>query len=141
MSCHIVRAIVGLALATVAACSAPAVGTWSGTADLGPQRGQQLRLQLFEDEKTGKLWLQDPGKPEDFSVCSLQRTGRSVQIEYDAARPNCAGDAGSPSERRVLKGTIGEGVVFGEVWQGGEKLGFFRAFAPWITDDGQAKTP
>ena len=31
-------------------------------------------------------------------------------------------------DRRELRGVVGEGVAWGEVWQAGNKTGFFRAF-------------
>ena len=119
-------------VALVAACSSPLAGAWQGTADLGPLRAQTLTLTVAQDGLTGKIRLVDPGKPEDFSLCRIARQGRSFEIEYDAARPGCDGNAGSPTERRVLKGTVGEGVAWGDVWRGTEKLGFFRGFADWV---------
>lgn len=116
------------------ACGSPLAGAWRGTADLGPVRAQALVLTVAEDGQSGKLHLADPGKPEDFVLCRLSRTERTFEAEYDAARPGCDGNAGSPSERRMLKGTVGEGVVWGELWRGNEKLGFFRGFANWVAD-------
>ncbi len=119
-------------LVACAGCASPLVGAWRGTADLGPVRAQTLVLTVGADGLTGKVHLDDPGKPEDFVLCRLSRQGRVFEAEYDAARPGCDGNPGSPTERRLLKGTVGEGVVWGEVWRGGEKLGFFRGFADWV---------
>jgi len=114
----------------LAACGSPLAGAWRGTADIGPVRAQPLVLTVAADGLSGTLHLTDPGKPETFVLCRLSRQGRAFEAEYDAARPDCAG---TPGERRVLKGTVGEGVVWGELWRGSENLGFFRGFADWVS--------
>lgn len=114
------------------ACGSPLAGRWQGTADIGPVRAQQLVLELDEQGQTGRLHVADPGRTEAFRLCRVQRHGRSLELQYDAARPSCEGNAGAPSELRTLKGTVGEGVVWGQIWRGTENIGFFRAFASWI---------
>lgn len=111
-----------------AACSSPLAGRWQGTADMGPIAAFELQLEVDADDLTGTLNLREPGKPESYRICHIDRRGRAIAIEYDVGRPNCDATGSTPSERRVLKGQVGEGIVSGEVWKGSDKLGFFRAY-------------
>lgn len=119
-------ALAGLALA---ACSSPLAGSWQGTLDLGPVDAWPIGLTVDEDGSRARVHVKEKGRAfQDFQSCSLTLTDRYVELVYDAGRPNCDVDSPDASERRTLRGTVGEGVVFGEVVRGTTRLGFFRAF-------------
>lgn len=123
----------------LAACTSPAAGQWRGTADLGPVAAYAMELKFAEDGSSGSIVVHEPGKPftdQHFQLCSVQLDDRAITMVYDAARPDCASQ-GAASDRRTLRGTVGEDVVFGEMFRGegarvddntAEKLGFFRTF-------------
>lgn len=141
-----------LAIATLAlmtgACGAPLAGTWRGTFDHGPVKAYPLVLHVEEDGQKGWLELREPGKSfAKYSLCQVDvDPNRNVTVVYDANRPNC--DTGTenrdPSERRTLKGAVGESVAYGDVLTDVANLGFFRLFrdadAP-STADGPAAEP
>ncbi len=124
---------------TFMGCSSPLAGGWQGTADLGPVAAYEVTLQLNEDASAGTLAIRETGKAfEKFTLCSIEVTERAMALTYDANRPNCDEKGADPSDRRTLLGTVGEGVVFGEIFAAGTtagadgksppRLGFFRAF-------------
>lgn len=108
-------------------CTAALAGRWQGTADVGPITAYDLRIEVAGDGKTGRIALQD-GSQGAHDLCRIEVRGRDVDLEYDLAQPTCSQDAGKPSDRRQLRGTIGEGLVFGELLRGSERIGFFRAY-------------
>lgn len=123
----------------LAGCSSPLAGGWQGTADLGPVAAYDVTLQLNEEATAGTIAIREAGKAfEKFTLCSVEVTERAMALEYDANRPNCDVKGADPSDRRTLVGTVGEGVVFGEILAAGsepsadgkpgQRLGFFRAF-------------
>lgn len=118
-----------LLLAT-AGCSAPLVGHWRGTMDLGPSAAHPIELRVGEDGTSGRILLSEPHKAfSNFQLCSVHPGDkRAIEIVYDANRPNCEEKNADPSERRLLRGTVGEDVLFGDVLLGTERIGFFRAF-------------
>jgi len=116
------------AAAVLAACGSPLAGRWVGTADLGPIAAYDIEISIPDGDGDGTVALREPDMPEKFRICQLVRRARSVEIVYDAGRPDCDGVGPTPSDRRTLKGEVGEGVLTGEVWRAGVKTGFFRAF-------------
>jgi len=119
-----------MVLVSGAGCSAPLAGQWRGTMDLGPSAAHAIELNVIEDATAGRLVVQEPHKAfSHFQLCSVH-TGakRALELVYDANRPNCDEKDADPSERRLLRGTVGEGVLFGDVLRGTERIGFFRAF-------------
>lgn len=118
-----------LLLVACGACGAPQVGTWQGTLDIGGTQAVPLSLHLQEDGVTGRVNAKENGKAfEALQICSF-KLGRLRQFEltYDANRPNCeqSADAADP---RTYRGTVGEDTIFGEVFRGEQRIGFFRAF-------------
>ena len=113
-------------------CGSPLAGGWRGTADLGPVLAPALEFHVAEDTLTGRLELQEVGKPYSrFQLCALRvdaQDERKVELEYDANRPGCEATHQDVSDRRRLVGVVGEGVWTGDVFRGAEKIGFFRAF-------------
>ena len=116
-----------LALLGSSGCTAAIAGRWQGTADVGPIKAFDLRLEVSGDGKSGRIAVQD-GSPGAHDLCRIEVNGRDVELEYDLAQPTCRSEEGKPSERRRLRGTVGEGLVFGEVLQGSQRIGFFRAY-------------
>ncbi len=110
-----------------AGCTAALAGRWQGTADVGPIAAYDLRIEVAGDGKSGRIAVKD-GSPGAHDLCRIDVRGRDVDLEYDLAQPTCAQEAGKPTDRRQLRGTIGEGLVFGEVLRGTERIGFFRAY-------------
>ncbi len=121
----------------VSGCASPLAGKWQGTADIGPIAAFDLQFEVDSEDQPGTIAVREPGRPEHMRICHIDRQGRAITIEYDVGRPNCDASGPTPADRRVLKGTIGEGIVTGEVWKGGDKIGFFRAFV--ATSGPQAK--
>ena len=111
-------------------CSAPLVGHWRGTMDLGPSAAHEIELRVGEDGTSGRILLTEPHRAfTNFQLCSVHAGDkRAIELVYDANRPNCDEKNADPSERRLLRGTVGEGVLFGDVLLGTERIGFFRAF-------------
>lgn len=116
-----------LVLSAASGCAAPIAGRWQGTADVGPINAYDLRLEVASDGKSGRIAVQD-GSPGAHDLCRIELNGRDVDLEYDLAQPTCRSEEGKPSDRRRLRGTVGEGLVFGEVLQGSQRIGFFRAY-------------
>ncbi len=113
----------------LAGCGAPQVGTWQGTLDIGGTQAVQLTLHVHEDGASGSVKAKENGKAfEALQICTF-KLGRLRQFEltYDANRPNCeqSADAADP---RTYRGTVGEDTIFGEVYRGEQRIGFFRAF-------------
>ena len=108
-------------------CTAALAGRWQGTADVGPITAYDLRIEVAGDGKSGRIALLD-GSPGAHDLCRIDVRGRDVDLEYDLAQPTCSQESGKPSDRRQLRGTIGEGLVFGELLRGAERIGFFRAY-------------
>ena len=141
-----------LLILLLSSCAAPLAGTWRGTFDHGPVAARPLTLHVSEDGKTAWLDLSEPGKVfKRFTICSATvNDQRGFELIYDAFRPNCdvpnPADPNAnrdPSERRVLRGEVGDAVLTGEMFRekatptasspnaaqsGSERLGFFRAF-------------
>lgn len=118
-------------LVVLAACSSPVAGGWQGTADLGPVAATDVTLNLDEEGNAGTIAIREPGKVfEKYTICSIHLDKRDLALTYDANRPNCDDKSPDPSDRRTLRGTVGEGVVFGEVLgpDARTRVGFFRAF-------------
>jgi hypothetical protein len=120
--------------ASVAACAGPQTGTWSGSAEVAPSPTAQAAIwtvqlhcgKAADDSESCRVDLQPPGKPvEQLPACRFVRTGRAAELTVDPGRPGCDGPA---AERLTLQGTVGEGVWFGEVRRGGQRVGQFRAY-------------
>ena len=117
-----------LCVLVLAACSSPAAGGWRGTADIGPIAAYEMSLRFSDNGGKGQVMIREPTNPSSgqwFTLCSLQIDRRVWVATYDPGSVECQGPAG---DRRELRGVVGEGVAWGEVWQAGNKTGFFRAF-------------
>lgn len=122
--------LVTVALIGLGGCAAaPLAGGWQGIADIGPVAAWQVELQLDADETAGEVRIHSDGKTwTAYRLCRVARTVRAMELEYDAARPGCEAQGPTPSDRVVLRGTVGEAVMTGEVFRSGVRTGFFRAY-------------
>ncbi|MBI5610500.1 MAG: hypothetical protein HY902_16610 [Deltaproteobacteria bacterium] len=117
-----------IAVAAAAACSSPLAGRWEGTADLGPIDAWPVKLHLAKDGQSGQVSWHEPGAMwRTFAACRVQLQGRQFEVEFDLAQPDCGN--GAQRDRRVLRGTAGERLLFGEILGADRPVGFFRAFA------------
>ena len=122
-------ALAGLLLMLAQGCGSPLVGQWRGTADIGPLAAYPIEIRIDPEAKSGRLDLAETGKPfTRYEFCSVaDATGRKLELVYDPAVPAC--DPAAKSEgRRTLKGTVGEATLFGELFEGPNRIGFFRLF-------------
>jgi hypothetical protein len=118
-------AVVGLS----ACVRAPLAGSWQGTVDLAGATAWQVALQLDPEESSGEVRVHSDGKGwNTYRLCRVTRDRSAIELEYDANRPGCEAQGPTPSERVVLRGTVGETVLFGEVLRAGVRHGFFRAW-------------
>jgi len=122
-----------VACVVAAGCGSPLTGTWRGTMDLGAMDAWPLEVRVGEDPSRGRLVVQEKGRTfESFQLCTVEpATERKLELSYNPEHPDCAAPAGTAEagkDRRTLRGTVGEGVLFGEVFRGSERIGFFRAF-------------
>lgn len=117
-----------LAASALGACSSPMAGRWEGTADLGPIDAWPVKLHLAKDGQSGQVSWQEQGTAwRTFAACRVQLQGRQFEVEFDLAQPDCG--SGAQRDRRILRGTAGERVLFGEIVGADRAVGFFRAFA------------
>ncbi len=117
-----------LAALALGACSSPLAGRWEGTADLGPIEARPVKLHLAKDGQSGQVSWQEQGAAwRTFAACRVQLQGRQFEVEFDLAQPDCG--SGAQRDRRILRGTVGERLLFGEIVGAERPVGFFRAFA------------
>ena len=114
-------------------CGAAWSGAWTGTADIGPVDAHALTLILSEAAGTVQL-AQAGGDSPTLTVCTKQIEGTKITLEIDTGRPDCS--PGSGARRLRLEGMIGARVIHGDIYQGHERIGFFRAFR--AADDGES---
>ena len=127
-------ALIGLGALCLSGCAAAWSGAWSGTADLGPVEARTLTLHLLDGEPAtagasalGSVrWAAAGGAAHTFQVCKRQVVGPKITLEIDTAHPDCS--AGADAKPLRLEGTIGAGVIHGDLFRGQERVGFFRAF-------------
>lgn len=115
-----------LVLAT--GCGSPLQGGWAGTIDIGPIEAYDLKVTMPEEGLDGTLLVRTAKGTQQYSFCKGSLDGQQFELHYDLARPTCEDKEGAPTDPRRLVGTLGESVLFGEVYKGSEKVGFFRAF-------------
>jgi hypothetical protein len=124
----LVLAALVLTSAVLSACSSPLVGRWDGMADLGPIDAWPVKLQLAKDGQSGQVSWQEQGSVwRTFSACRVHLQGRQFEVEFDLAQPECG--SGAQRDRRVLRGTVGDRLLFGEILGSDKAVGFFRAYA------------
>ena len=125
----------------LAACASPAAGGWRGTADLGPVAAYDIEYKLSDDASQGQIAIREPGRgfsQQWFRLCTLSVDRRQMRATYDPTSPDCQGAVGN---RREIRGLVGESVLWGEIWQGNQKQGFFRAFHLPLPDAASATEP
>ena len=121
--------------AALTGCSAPTAGMWQGTVDIGPIDAFDLTVMLPEEGFEGEVEVAFKGEPARFSVCKGRARNGNFELEIDWTHRDCKLPNGTAPDRRLLRGTVGEGVIAGTLLRpvaGGrnEQLGFFRAYRP-----------
>ena len=116
-------------------CGAPTAGMWQGTADLGPIDAFALVVMLPEEGFEGEVELAFRDGPARFSVCKGRARNGNFELEIDWSHRDCKLPNGAAPDRRLLRGTVGEGVIAGTILRPNangkpEQLGFFRAYRP-----------
>jgi hypothetical protein len=122
-------ACVGLLLALFSGCGSPVAGQWRGTVDIGPVAAYPVEIRIDPEATTGRIDLAEAGKPfTRFEFCTIaDATTRKLELVYDPQTPACD-PKGKPDGRRTLRGTVGEATLFGELFEGPNRIGFFRLF-------------
>ena len=129
----------GLCAALLSGCGASWAGSWNGTADIGPVAAHPLTLVLSESGSTAQL-ASDGGEGQVLTICSKKVEAPKITLEIDTGRPDCT--PGQGAKRLRLEGMIGAEVIHGDIYEGHERVGFFRAFrAAEHGGDGLASTP
>ncbi len=119
----------------LAGCGSATAGMWQGTADIGPIDAFDLVVMLPEEGFEGEIELSFKDGPARFSVCRGRARNGNVELEIDWRHRDCKLPDGAAPDRRLLRGTVGEGVIAGTILRpiaGGkpEQVGFFRAYRP-----------
>lgn len=116
-------------------CGSPFAGGWSGTMDVGPFLAHAVTVQMPPEGLEGDVRVTQPRQPgfdeqeaKVFRICKGTATGEAFELQIDLKNPDCAGKADGPTDIHTFKGTLGVGVMFGEVHRGERRIGFFRAF-------------
>lgn len=120
----------GVLLVTVAlgACGSPFAGGWKGTMDIGPILAHSFTVQMPPEGLEGDLGVQTPDGEKTYRICKASLDGDRFELTFDRLHPDCAAGKDDKTDIHVLRGSLGETVVFGEVFRGERKIGFFRAF-------------
>lgn len=121
--------------ALLTGCGAPTAGMWQGTADIGPIDAFSLVVMLPEEGFEGEVELGLRDGPARFSVCKGRARNGNFELEIDWSHRDCKLPNGAAPDRRLLRGTVGEGVIAGTILRPNsngkpEQLGFFRAYRP-----------
>lgn len=116
-------------------CGSPFAGGWAGTMDVGPILAHTITVQMPPEGLEGDLRVQTPEGDKDYRICSGTLTNDQFELSFDRLHPDCTAPKDGKRDLHVLRGTLGEGVFFGEVYRGDRRIGFFRAFRkPKVVD-------
>lgn len=116
------------AVLLLSACGSHMSGTWAGTADIGPIDALALTFELPEEGLEGHISIVEPGGKVTYQICKASQQGDQFVLHWDAGWKDCKKAKDRASEPGRLVGTAGESVLFGEVFKGKARVGFFRAF-------------
>ena len=103
-------------------------GTWDGTADVGPIDALALTVELPEEGLEGAISIFEPGGKVSYQICKASLQGDQFILHWDAGWKDCKQHKDRKSEPGKLVGTAGEVALFGEIFKGESRVGFFRAF-------------
>ena len=103
-------------------------GTWDGTADVGPIDAFALTVELPEEGLEGAISIFEPGGKVSYQICKASQVGDHFVLHWDAGWKDCKQNKKTKSEPGRLVGTAGESALFGEIFKGDSRVGFFRAF-------------
>ena len=109
-------------------CGSPFAGGWAGTMDVGPILAHSIEVTMPPEGLEGDVAVQTEDGEKRYRICKGTLTNDQFELSFDRLNPDCAGKDGAKTDVHVLRGTLGEGVFFGEVFRGDRKIGFFRAF-------------
>ncbi len=110
------------------ACGSHLHGTWAGTTDIGPIDAFPLTVEMPEEGLQGDISIIEPRGKVTYHVCKATQQGDQFVLHWDAGWKDCKKRADVKSDPGRLEGTAGENVLFGNVFKGKKKVGFFRAF-------------
>ena len=130
------RRLAALALtAALVGCGSPFAGGWAGTMDIGPILAHTFTVQMPPEGMEGDVSVVTPEGDKRYRICKGSLTTDQFELRFDRLNPDCAAKDGAKTDIHVLKGTLGEGVVFGEVFRDKRRIGFFRAYRKPKTND------
>lgn len=109
-------------------CGSPFAGGWDGTMDVGPILAHSITVKMPPEGLEGDLTVQTPDGERAYRICKGTLTGDKFELSFDRLNADCVAEKDAKTDVHILRGTLGEGVFFGEVFRGERKIGFFRAF-------------
>jgi hypothetical protein len=113
---------------TLCACGSHLAGVWDGTADIGPIDAFALTVEFPQEGLEGDIAIVETGGKVTYHVCKSSQQGDRFVLHWDAAWNDCKERKDRKSDPGRLVGVAGEGAIFGEVFKGARRVGFFRAF-------------
>ena len=114
------------------ACAPAWVGSWRGTADLGPVEAQSARLTLQHKPMGGSgSWRRADGAEVNYTVCAIRHSGQSLEVDLVAAPKRC-----SEGPLLTLRGEVGARVLHGRLVQNKKDVGFYRLWPASTWPDG-----
>jgi|GEM_PF-5276892 len=120
--------LVALCIGVLAGCGSPFAGGWSGTMDVGPFLAHTVTVQMPPEGLEGDLVVKTVNGERSYRICKGDLKGTTFSLTFDLKHPDCAAAKDAKTDRHVLKGTLGESVLFGEIFREGRRIGFFRAY-------------
>ena len=117
-----------LSTSLLGACGSHLAGGWDGIADVGPIDAFALTVELPEEGLEGVISIQEPGGKASYQVCKATSEGDHFVLHWDAGWKDCKARKDRKSDPGRLVGTAGESAIFGEIFKGESRTGFFRAF-------------
>lgn len=122
------RGVWWLALSLLLGCGSPFAGGWQGTMDVGPVLAHSVTVQMPPEGLEGDLTVQTTDGEKVYQICKAKLTADKFELSFDRLNPDCVADKDAQTDLHTLRGTLGEGVIFGEMFRDKRKIGFFRAF-------------
>ncbi len=123
-----IRIVTTALLLTLSACGSHLQGAWDGTADIGPIDAFPLTVMMPAEGLEGDITIAKPDGKMTYHVCKASQQGDQFTLHWDAGWNDCKKHKDRASAPGRLVGVAGEGALFGEVFKGKKRVGFFRAF-------------
>lgn len=115
-------------LSLLAGCGSPFAGGWQGTMDVGPVLAHSVTIEMPPEGYEGDLTVQTSEGDKTYRICKATLTVDQFELSFDRLNADCVAEKGANTDVHTLRGTLGEGVIFGEILRDKRKIGFFRAF-------------